>query len=62
MIATLLTLGAALMPDRHKRRPVAVRFPEDLEDWLRGHAAEREMPFNAVIVAACEAYRAADEG
>lgn len=51
----------AMMADRHKRRPVAVRLPEDLEQWLRGRADKRNVAFNAMVVEALQAYRESTE-
>jgi hypothetical protein len=48
---------AGPQPDRHKRNPLAVRLPEDLEKWLKEHAVATGQPFNAIVVTACRDYQ-----
>ncbi len=42
------------MPSQHKRKPLSVRLPEDLERRLKQHAADAGVPVNAVICRAVE--------
>ncbi len=42
------------MPSQHKRKPLSVRLPEDLERRLKQHAASAGVPVNAVICRAVE--------
>lgn len=58
----IFPLGPLMSADRHKRRPRAVRLPEDLEQWLQEAADERGIAFNAMVVAALQAYRENEKG
>ena len=42
------------MPSQHKRMPLSVRLPADLEQRLRQAAADAGVPVNAVICRAVE--------
>jgi predicted DNA-binding protein len=49
------------VPNQHKRRPLSVRLPEDLERRLRQKAADAGVPVNAVICRAVEEHLPAAE-
>lgn len=44
------------MADRHKRPNRTIRLPEDLEKRLDKIAAERDLKFNAIVVAVLKAW------
>lgn len=45
------------MPDRHKIKPMSLRFPEALSAWLREHSEATGLPVRRIVLQAVEEYR-----
>jgi hypothetical protein len=50
------------MTDRHKVKPMSLRFPEALSAWLREHSEATGMPVRQIVLRAVEDYRARRDG
>ncbi len=49
------------MPSQHRHRPVSIRLPGHLREWLMGYAEQQGRPVRAVVIEALEEYRAQRE-
>jgi hypothetical protein len=47
------------MADRHRRRPLSLRLPEEERAWLYAHAGATGQPVRAILRQALAEYRAA---
>jgi hypothetical protein len=50
------------MPDRHKVKPMSVRFPEALSVWLREHSEATGLPMRQIVLRAVQDYRTRASG
>lgn len=50
------------MPDRHKIKPMGLRFPEALSAWLREHSEATGLPVRQIVLRAVTEYRERQDG